>query len=260
MNWQLILLWDDIQREDNHLRHPAAEHNATGWPQRSSLNEVVSNLEIGPSMKHVQVCQGHADAAVYIIRPPLVLKLAINLEVLWSSATSSIGHHGLERISSVDKLLPPVPRRHVVAMPGPVSCLLLDSQLGIFIEGPITSVVGMPLQERHAEHLKLGLALVVGQKVSSSVQHLCAWNRKPNPPRKQVRGSYIGTAHCVNSKPEGERQEDVASSKVCVKECTEPGWWRNRMQTQTTRARHRGEDVKSNARIVHKVCKLRGGK
>mmetsp|Transcript_76401 Transcript_76401/g.123563 ORF Transcript_76401/g.123563 Transcript_76401/m.123563 type:complete len:468 (+) Transcript_76401:992-2395(+) len=148
--WNANLVGHDVQRQDDLLENEKWDHHGAAHEEGACLCHLVGQHHEAPAVGQVHEGQEDAQAGVDVVRPPLVLDLAVDLEVLGRGALSSEGHHRLEALTLVDALLLAEPSRDVV----PMACTAQRVRVRhtVRVEAS-TTVLACMAEERHAEHL-----------------------------------------------------------------------------------------------------------
>mmetsp|Transcript_39965 Transcript_39965/g.124531 ORF Transcript_39965/g.124531 Transcript_39965/m.124531 type:complete len:554 (-) Transcript_39965:583-2244(-) len=135
LDGDITLVGDDVKREDDLLEDGHGEDHTTSGKDGAGLRHVVADLHVRPAVRQVHEGQEDAQTGVDVVRPPLVLDLAVDLEVLRRRAPGVPGQHGLHRLVVVDGLLLAVPRGHVVSMAS--AALRVRVQLHVLVVGAL---------------------------------------------------------------------------------------------------------------------------
>mmetsp|Transcript_70528 Transcript_70528/g.206881 ORF Transcript_70528/g.206881 Transcript_70528/m.206881 type:complete len:317 (-) Transcript_70528:47-997(-) len=226
----------------------------------------MAQLVVNPVVEKVLERQEEADARVDIIRPPVVLHLTVDLEVL-RAVSLALGREGQRGATQqglvlnvvLDILLLAVPGRDVVSMAG---AGLSRSLHGHRVSGALVLVEAalvllelvLVRPEGDAEGLARGLLLEGGQEATCAVEHRHGGDGETHVAGQHVDGRHAGPREGVLCKPEGEAQEHVRAGDVQHEEAHEPLGRRGGVQTKTTRAVERSQDGQGHrSNIVERV-------
>mmetsp|Transcript_55724 Transcript_55724/g.143583 ORF Transcript_55724/g.143583 Transcript_55724/m.143583 type:complete len:693 (-) Transcript_55724:8-2086(-) len=251
---------DDVERQDQVLQDAHHQGDAGGGEERARLREVVAQLVVDPVVEQVHERQEEAQARVDVVRPPVVLHLAVELEVLRRLAMGTERHlrgvvEGLPALAGRDLLLLAVPGRHVVAVARAGLRLVLDAHrvravLVLVVAAPVATLLSLVSPERDAEGLLEGLLLEAGHEAAGAVEHLHRGDGEAHVARKHVRAGDARAGEGVLRHPQGEAEEEVGARNVQHEEAHEPGRWRRRVETETSGAVQRREDREGHRRDV----------
>mmetsp|Transcript_91930 Transcript_91930/g.264495 ORF Transcript_91930/g.264495 Transcript_91930/m.264495 type:complete len:308 (+) Transcript_91930:1216-2139(+) len=213
----------------------------------------MADLLVRPAMDQVHEGEEDAQARVDVIGEPLLLDLAVSLEVLRRRAAGVQGHHGtdgLRGVGVVDGLLLLVPGGHIVAVAGAPGRVAVD--LAVLVVAALLALPGLVVaREGHAEDLLQRLLLEGGQELPRFVEHALGRDRQTHEPRQHVRRRGVRAHRGMHRKPKREAQEHVATGDVHKHEPHEPSGGRRGVETDTPgavdgskdRQAHRGDAV-----------------
>mmetsp|Transcript_91931 Transcript_91931/g.264500 ORF Transcript_91931/g.264500 Transcript_91931/m.264500 type:complete len:308 (+) Transcript_91931:1216-2139(+) len=204
----------------------------------------MADLLVRPAMDQVHEGEEDAQARVDVIGEPLLLDLAVSLEVLRRRAAGVQGHHGtdgLRGVGVVDGLLLLVPGGHIVAVAGAPGRVAVD--LAVLVVAALLALPGLVVaREGHAEDLLQRLLLEGGQELPRFVEHALGRDRQTHEPRQHVRRRGVRAHRRVHREPEGEAQEHVAAGDVNEHEAHEPARRRRCVEADAPGTVDGGED------------------
>mmetsp|Transcript_28322 Transcript_28322/g.74945 ORF Transcript_28322/g.74945 Transcript_28322/m.74945 type:complete len:801 (+) Transcript_28322:500-2902(+) len=246
---------DDVERQNQVLEGENHQGDAAGGEEGAGLLELMAQLVVHPVVEQVLERQEEAQAGVDVVRPPVVLHLAVDLEVLRAVglARGREGHrgaaqHGLVLDAVLDLLLLAVPGGDVEAVAGAglsrslhghlvgSALVLVEAALGV------ARALALVRPEGDAEGLAQGLLLEGRQEAARAVELRHRGDGETHVAGEHVRAGDAGAREGVLREPEGEAQEHVGAGDVQHEQAHEPPRRGRSVQTETTRAVERGQD------------------
>mmetsp|Transcript_25392 Transcript_25392/g.60455 ORF Transcript_25392/g.60455 Transcript_25392/m.60455 type:complete len:202 (-) Transcript_25392:611-1216(-) len=159
LQWEIHLARHDVQRQEDVLQHRCRDAYQASCKDCPVLSEEVPHMLVCPAMEQVHEGEEDADSCIYIIRPPLILDLSVDFEMLWCRSLRSQWHHAFERLTLVNGDFFAVPSRHILAVTCALSSIGIDFDALVVVLLVITSPPVLMPQKGNSKHLAQRLLL-----------------------------------------------------------------------------------------------------